>query len=77
MNSYDKFDPKKWVESSMVGLFEKRFGKGFIGLSHCKEWAIDFTQYICNCSIDTEDRDETEIAYLISNKLIEKLFSLC
>ena len=76
MSYYDKFDPKKWVESSMVGLFEKRFGRGFDGLTHCREWAIDFTEYICNCSIDTEDRDETEIAYLISSKLIEKLKAL-
>lgn len=76
MTYHEKFDPSKWAKTTMVGLFNKRFGSGLVGLSHCKEWAIDFIEYICTCSIDTEDRDETEISYLISSKLIEKLSTL-
>lgn len=76
MSYHEKFDPAKWAKTTMLGLFNKRFGSGLTGLSHCKEWAIDFIEYICSCSIDTDDHDETEISYLISSGIIKKLETL-
>lgn len=76
MSSNDKFDPVKWASSSMNGLFTKRFGSGMIGLCRFKDWATDLIEYICNCSIETEDNDVTEISFLLANGITEKLNEL-
>lgn len=76
MMKHDKFDMVKWVKTTMVDLFTKRFGKGIPGLSLFEEWAREFVGFICDNSVETNDRDETEISYLIASRVQNKLRAL-
>lgn len=74
-----KIDITKWVKS-MPTLYEKRFGKGKVGMDNFKIWAEAYTEYltwyITDEKLEELGFDETEICAICAHDMIEELTKL-
>lgn len=74
-----KIDITKWVKS-MPALYEKRFGKGKVGMDNFKIWAETYTEYltwyITDEKLEELGFDETEICAICAHDMIEELTKL-
>lgn len=74
-----KIDITKWAKS-MPTLYEKRFGKGKVGMDNFKIWAETYTEYLTWYITDEELEelgfDETEICAICAHDMIEELTKL-
>lgn len=74
-----KIDITKWAES-MPTLYEKRFGKGKVGMDNFKIWAETYaeylTWYITDEKLEELGFDETEICAICAHDMIEELTKL-
>lgn len=74
-----KIDITKWAKS-MPTLYEKRFGKGKVGMDNFKIWADTYTEYltwyITDEKLEELGFDETEICAICAHDMIEELTKL-
>lgn len=74
-----KIDITKWAKS-MPTLYEKRFGKGKVGMDNFKIWAETYTEYltwyITEEKLEELGFDETEICAICAHDMIEELTKL-
>jgi len=74
-----KIDITKWAKSMPV-LYEKRFGKGKVGMDNFKIWAETYTEYltwyITDEKLEELGFDETEICAVCAHDMIEELTKL-
>lgn len=74
-----KIDITKWAKL-MPTLYEKRFGKGKVGMDNFKIWAETYTEYltwyITDEKLEELGFDETEICAICAHDMIEKLTKL-
>lgn len=74
-----KIDITKWAKS-MPTLYEKRFGKGKVGMDNFKMWAETYTEYltwyITDEKLEELGFDETEICAICAHDMIEGLTKL-
>lgn len=74
-----KIDITKWAKS-MPTLYEKRFGKGKVGMNNFKVWAETYTEYltwyITDEKLEELGFDETEICAICAHDMIEELTKL-
>lgn len=74
-----KIDITKWAKS-MPTLYEKRFGKGKVGMDNFKIWAETYTEYltwyITDEKLEGLGFDETEICAICAHDMIEGLTKL-
>ena len=74
-----KTDITKWSKS-MPALYEKRFGKGKVGMDNFKMWAETYTEYltwyITDEKLEELGFDETEICAICAHDMIEELTKL-
>ena len=74
-----KIDITKWAKS-MPTLYEKRFGKGKVGMNNFKIWAETYTEYltwyITDEKLEKLGFDETEICAICAHDMIEELTKL-
>ena len=74
-----KIDITKWAKS-MPALYEKRFGKGKVGMDNFKTWAETYTEYLTWYITDEKlgelGFDETEICAICAHDMIEELTKL-
>lgn len=74
-----KVDITKWAKS-MPALYEKRFGKGKVGMDNFKIWAETYTEYLTWYTTDEKLEecgfDETEICAICAHDMIEELTRL-
>lgn len=74
-----KIDITKWAKS-MPALYEKRFGKGKVGMDNFKIWAETYaeylTWYITDEKLEELGFDETEICAICVHDMIEELTKL-
>lgn len=74
-----KIDITKWAKS-MPTLYEKRFGKGKVGMDNFKMWAETYveylTWYITDEKLEELGFDETEICAICAHDMIEELTKL-
>lgn len=74
-----KIDITKWAKSMPV-LYEKRFGKGKVGMDNFKIWAETYTEYltwyITDEKLEELGFDETEICAICAHDMIEELTKL-
>ena len=74
-----KIDITKWVKS-MPTLYEKRFGKGKVGMDNFKMWAETYTEYltwyVTDEKLEELGFDETEICAICAHDMIEELTKL-
>lgn len=74
-----KIDIVKWAKSMPV-LYEKRFGKGKIGMDNFKMWAESYTEYLTWYTIDEKldelGFDDVEICAICAHDMIEELTKL-
>lgn len=74
-----KIDITKWTKS-MPTLYEKRFGKGKVGMDNFKIWAETYTEYltwyITDKKLEELGFDETEICAICAHDMIEELTKL-
>ena len=74
-----KIDITKWAKS-MPTLYEKRFGKGKVGMDNFKLWAETYAEYLTWYVTDEELEelgfDETEICAICAHDMIEELTKL-
>ena len=74
-----KIDITKWAKS-MPTLYEKRFGKGKVGMNNFKIWAETYTEYltwyITDEKLEGLGFDETEICAICAHDMIEELTKL-
>ena len=74
-----KMDITKWAKS-MPTLYEKRFGKGKVGMDNFKIWAETYaeylTWYITDEKLEELGFDETEICAICAHDMIEELTKL-
>lgn len=74
-----KIDITKWARS-MPALYEKRFGKGKVGMDNFKIWAETYaeylTWYITDEKLEELGFDETEICAICAHDMIEELTKL-
>lgn len=74
-----KIDITKWAKS-MPALYEKRFGKGKVGMNNFKIWAETYaeylTWYITDEKLEELDFDNTEICAICAHDMIEELTKL-
>lgn len=74
-----KIDITKWAKS-MPALYEKRFGKGKVGMDNFKIWAEAYTEYLTWYATDEKLEehgfDETEICAICAHDMIEELTKL-
>lgn len=77
--SNSKIDITKWAKS-MPTLYEKRFGKGKVGMDNFKIWAETYTEYltwyITDEKLEELGFDETEICAICAHDMIEELTKL-
>ena len=74
-----KIDITKWSKS-MPALYEKRFGKGKVGMDNFKMWAETYTDYltwyITDEKLEELGFDETEICAICAHDMIGELTKL-
>lgn len=74
-----KIDITKWAKS-MPALYEKRFGKGEVGMDNFKIWAETYaeylTWYITDEKLEELGFDNTEICAICARDMIEELTKL-
>ena len=74
-----KIDITKWAKS-MPTLYEKRFGKGEVGMNNFKIWAETYaeylTWYVTDEKLEELGFDETEICAICAHDMIEELTKL-
>lgn len=74
-----KIDISKWAKS-MPALYEKRFGKGKVGMNNFKIWAETYaeylTWYITDEKLEELGFDDTEICAICAHDMIEELTKL-
>ena len=74
-----KIDITKWSKS-MPALYEKRFGKGKVGMYNFKIWAETYTEYltwyITDEKLEELGFDNTEICAICAHDMIEELTKL-
>lgn len=74
-----KIDISKWAKS-MPALYEKRFGKGKVGMNNFKIWAETYaeylTWYITDEKLEELGFDNTEICAICAHDMIEELTKL-
>lgn len=74
-----RIDITKWAKS-MPALYEKRFGKGKVGMDNFKIWAETYTEYliwyITDEKLEELGFDETEICAICAHDMIEELTEL-
>lgn len=74
-----KIDITKWAKL-MPALYEKRFGKGKVGMDNFKIWAETYTEYltwyITDEKLEELGFDETEICAICAHDMIEELTKL-
>ena len=74
-----KIDITRWAKS-MPTLYEKRFGKGKVGMDNFKIWAETYTEYltwyITDEKLEELGFDETEICAICAHDMIEELTKL-
>lgn len=74
-----KIDITKWAKS-MPTLYEKRFGKGKVGMDNFKIWAETYTEYltwyVTDEKLEELGLDETEICAICAHDMIEELTKL-
>lgn len=74
-----RIDITKWAKS-MPALYEKRFGKGKVGMDNFKIWAETYTEYltwyITDEKLEGLGFDETEICAICAHDMIEELTKL-
>jgi hypothetical protein len=74
-----KINITKWAKS-MPTLYEKRFGKGKVGMDNFKIWAETYTEYltwyITDEKLEELGFDETEICAICAHDMIEELTKL-
>lgn len=74
-----RIDITKWARS-MPALYEKRFGKGKVGMDNFKIWAETYTEYltwyITDEKLEELGFDETEICAICAHDMIEELTKL-
>lgn len=74
-----KIDITKWAKS-MPALYEKRFGKGKVGMDNFKIWAETYaeylTWYITDEKLEELGFDEAEICAICAHDMIEELTKL-
>lgn len=74
-----KIDITKWAKS-MPALYEKRFGKGKVGMDNFKTWAEAYTEYLTwyttDEKLEEQGFDETEICAICAHDMIEELTKL-
>lgn len=74
-----RIDITKWAKS-MSTLYEKRFGKGKVGMDNFKIWAETYTEYltwyITDEKLEELGFDETEICAICAHDMIEELTKL-
>lgn len=79
ISSDSKIDLAKWAKSMPV-LYEKRFGKGKVGMNNFKIWAETYTEYltwyITDEKLEELGFDETEICAICAHDMIEELTKL-
>ena len=75
----NKIDITKWAKS-IPTLYEKRFGKGKVGMDNFKIWAETYTEYltwyITDEKLEELGFDETEICAICAHDMIEELTKL-
>lgn len=79
ISNHSKIDITKWAKS-MPTLYEKRFGKGKVGMDNFKIWAETYTEYltwyITDEKLEELGFDETEICAICAHDMIEELTKL-
>lgn len=74
-----KINITKWAKS-MPTLYERRFGKGKVGMDNFKIWAETYTEYltwyITDEKLEELGFDETEICAICAHDMIEELTKL-
>lgn len=74
-----KINITKWAKS-MPTLYERRFGKGKVGMDNFKIWAETYTEYltwyITDEKLEELGFDETEICTICAHDMIEELTKL-
>lgn len=79
VSSDSKIDISKWAKS-MSALYEKRFGKGEVGMKSFKIWADTYTEYltwyVTDEKLEELGFDETEICAICAHDMIEELTKL-
>lgn len=74
-----KIDISKWAKS-MPTLYEKRFGKGKVGMNNFKIWAETYAEYltwhITDEKLEELGFDNTEICAICAHDMIEELTKL-
>lgn len=79
ISNNSKIDITKWAKS-MPTLYEKRFGKGKVGMDNFKIWAETYTEYltwyITDEKLEELGFDETEICAICAHDMIEELTKL-
>lgn len=74
-----KIDITKWA-GTMPTLYEKRFGKGKVGMDNFKIWAETYTEYltwyITDEKLEELGFDETEICAICAHDMIKELTKL-
>ena len=74
-----KIDISKWAKS-MPTLYEKRFGKGKVGMNNFKIWTETYaeylTWYITDEKLEELGFDNTEICAICAHDMIEELTKL-
>lgn len=74
-----KIDITKWAKS-MPTLYEKRFGKGKVGMNNFRMWADTYTEYLTWYTTDEKLEelgfDDTEICAICAHDMIEELTKL-
>lgn len=79
ISNNSKIDITKWAKS-MPTLYEKRFGKGKVGMDNFKIWAESYTEYltwyITDEKLEELGFDETEIHAICAHDMIEELTKL-
>lgn len=74
-----KIDITKWAKS-MPTLYEKRFGKGKVGMDNFKLWVETYaeylTWYVTDEKLEELGFDETEICAICAHDMIEELTKL-
>lgn len=79
ISNNSKIDISKWAKS-MPTLYEKRFGKGKVGMNNFKIWAETYaeylTWYITDEKLEELGFDNTEICAICAHDMIEELTKL-
>lgn len=69
-------ETKKKVVDSISKRFDKRFGKGDLGMQLFNFWATDFIEFLIWYTVTDPEEDEYDVAATLASKVIESLKKL-